>query len=202
MSDTRYGFYLRPSAAMCRAQAEVHALLDRQYNLRVAGRFMPHATVKGFFRSDATLPEIVERIDGAMADRAPVTVTNRGPIAFGGSSIVLDVHHEADGATNAPLQALHEASIAAILPVVHSDCDFTPREWLGPMFFAHLTLAMADLPERFAAEVLEFVNDLGPIGPDHFVADTFQLFAFQSDDWGDQWWSALEWELLQSWRLG
>ncbi len=202
MSDTRYGFYLRPSAEMCRAQAEVHALLARQYNLRVAGRFMPHATIKGFFRSDAPLLEIVERIDGAMAGRAPVTVTNRGPIAFGGTSIVLDVHHEADGAPNTPLQTLHEASIAAILPIVHPDCDFTPREWLGPMFFAHLTLAMADLPERFATEVLEFVHDLAPIGPDRFVTDTFHLFAFQSDDWSGQWWRTLEWDLLHSWRLG
>ena len=202
MSDTRYGFYLRPSAAMCRAQAEVHALLARQYNLRVAGRFMPHATIKGFFRSDAAIPEIVERIDGAMAGRAPVTVTNRGPIAFGGSSIVLDVHYEADGATNAHLHALHEASVAAILPVVHPDCDFTPGEWLGPVFFAHLTLAMTDLPERFAAEVLEFVIDLGPIGPDRFVADTFQLFAFTSDDWAGQWSHSLQWNLLHSWRLG
>ena len=29
MSDRRYGFYLRSSFAMCRAQAEIHELLRR-----------------------------------------------------------------------------------------------------------------------------------------------------------------------------
>ena len=44
-------------------QAEVHDLLARQYNLRVAGRFMPHATIKGFFRSDAPVAEMVAALD-------------------------------------------------------------------------------------------------------------------------------------------
>ncbi len=35
--DVRYGCYLRPSPAMCWAQAEMHALLARQYNLQAAG---------------------------------------------------------------------------------------------------------------------------------------------------------------------
>ena len=37
--DVRYGCYLRSSFSMCRAQAEPHALLARQYNLQVAGRW-------------------------------------------------------------------------------------------------------------------------------------------------------------------
>lgn len=162
---------------------------------------MPHATIKGFFRSDAPVAEMITRLDEAMAGRSPVAITNRGPIAFGGTSIVLDVHHEADGTANTPLQALHEAAIAALLPLVHPGCDFTPREWLGPMFFAHLTLAMADLQEQFAFEVVTFVRDLGPIGPSHFAADTYQLFAFRSEDWSGTWWDTLQWELLHSWQL-
>ena len=35
----RYGCYLRPSFAMCRAQAELHAPLARQYNFQAAGRW-------------------------------------------------------------------------------------------------------------------------------------------------------------------
>ncbi len=202
MDDIRYGFYLRPSAAMCQAQAEIHALLARQYNLRVAGRFMPHATIKGFFRSDTPVAELMARLDQAMAGRRPIRVTNRGPVAFGDTSLVLDIHHDADGDVNAPLQELHEAAIAVLLPLVHPECTFTPNEWLGPRFFAHLTLAMADLDARFADEVGAFLRDLEPIGPAEFVADTFQLIAFHSDAWTGRWWTSLSWDLLHSRRLG
>lgn len=202
MENVRYGFYMRPSAEMSRAQAEVHDLLARQYNLRVAGRFMPHATIKGFFRSDAPVAELVSRLDEALVDKQPIPIANGGPIAFGTSAIVLDIHHDEAGVPNEALQAFHEAAIAVLLPVVHPDCNFTPNEWLGPMFHAHLTLAMADVRPQFAAEVLEFIRDLGPIGPKHFSADTFQLFAFTSPHWSGDWWRNFEWELLHSWRLG
>lgn len=202
MENVRYGFYMRPSAEMSRAQAVIHDLLARQYNLRVAGRFMPHATIKGFFRSDAPVAEMVSRLDKALADKQPVPIANGGPIAFGKAAIVLDIHLDETGAPNQALQAFHEAAIGVLLPFVHPDCNFTPNEWLGPMFHAHLTLAMADLRLQFAAEVLDFIRDLGPIGPDRFIADTFQLFALTSPDWSGDWWRNFEWELLQSWRLG
>ena len=75
MDDIRYGFYMRPCAEMCRAQAEIHDLLDRQYGLRVAGRFMPHATIKGFFRSDSPVAELVAALDPALSDKEPVRIT-------------------------------------------------------------------------------------------------------------------------------
>jgi 2'-5' RNA ligase len=202
MDDVRFGFYLRPSAEMCRAQAEVHDLLARQYNLRVAGRFMPHATIKGFFRSGSPIAEIIADLDVLLSDRQPIQITNGGPIAFGTSAIVLDIHHDDRGETNQALQAFHEAAIATLRPHVHADCDFTPKEWLGPMFHAHLTLAMADLKTPFTAEVLDFVRDLNPIGPSAFTAETFQLFAFRSTSWSGAWWKDFSWELLHSWRLG
>ncbi len=37
--DVRYGCYLRPSFPIYRAQAELHALLARQYTLPAAGRW-------------------------------------------------------------------------------------------------------------------------------------------------------------------
>lgn len=201
MDDVRYGFYMRPSATMCQAQAEVHDLLARQYNLRVAGRFMPHATIKGFFRSQSSIAEMIAALDSALSDMRPIRITNSGPIAFGASSIVIDIHHDDRGKTNQSLQTFHEAAIAALRPHVHPECDFTPTEWLGPKFHAHLTLAMADLKPQFAGEILEFVRDLGPIGPSHFVADTVQLFAFRSANWSSEWGSDFSWELLDSWRL-
>lgn len=45
------------------------------------------------------------------------------------------------------MQSLHEAVFSSIASLVHDACDFTPREWALERFFAHLTLAMADIPE-------------------------------------------------------
>lgn len=202
MENVRYGFYMRPNAEMCRAQAGIHDLLARQYNLRVAGRFMPHATIKGFFRSEAPVADMVAALDSTLAGKTPIQIANGGPVAFGTSAIVIDVHHDQGGMTNQALHAIHEAAIETLLPFVHPNCDFTPNEWLGPMFHAHLTLAMADLKPRFFAEVLDFIRNLGPIGPEQFTADTFQLVAFTSPSWSGEWWRDFEWELLHSWRLG
>lgn len=201
MSTLRYGFYLRPSPAMCRAQAEIHALLERQYGLRVAGRFMPHATIKGFFRSDASQTDLVAALDQGVAGRAAFTVYNRGLVAHGRSGIALNVQQTPTGATNEPLQALHEAAWAALLPFVHPDCDFTPREWAGSRFHAHLTLAMTDLPERWFDEILAFLRDLEPIGPASFRADTLHLYAFTSDAWAGAWWESLRWTHMYTWVL-
>jgi hypothetical protein len=54
--------YLRPSLAMGSAQAGIHDLLARQYGLHAAGRFPPHATVKGFFRSTVGAADLSGRL--------------------------------------------------------------------------------------------------------------------------------------------
>ncbi len=200
-SRVRYGLYLRPDPATCRAQAAMHDLLERQYGLRVAGRFMPHATVKGFFRSDAPPAEMVTRLDAALEGQAAFPVTNRGPIRYGPTSIVLDVHHDESGERNEPFQALHEAVLRALLPLVRPDCGFTRIEGLGDRFHAHLTLAMADLPPWLGEEMLAFIWDLGPVGPRRFTADTLHLFAFRSDSWAGAWWETMTWAPLHGWRL-
>jgi len=198
----RYGFYLRPSFSMSRAQVEIHEILRHQYGLHVASSFMPHATLKGFFRSDAPVATIVARLDTALAGREPFVVYNNGVVPFRTSAIVVLVQHLPDGKTNQPLQALHEAALDALLPLVHPACNFTPREWYGKRFAAHLTLAMADIPEPHFAEILRFVRAAAPILPASFVADTLQLFAFTSDDWAGRWWETMRWELLHSWAMG
>lgn len=200
MAERRYGLYLRPALAMCRAQVEIHHLLERQYGLRVAGRFMPHATIKGFFRSDAPISEMMARLDASLASIRSFAVRNHGVVPVGNLSIVLDIHGAAE-VRNPALTALHQAALDALLPLVHPDCEFTPGEWKGPSFFAHLTLAMADIPAPFFDEVLAFVKDAEPIGPAEFRAEVVQLFAFESDDWSGRWGETLQWELLHSWRL-
>lgn len=201
MSDRRYGFYLRPSFAMCRALAEMHELLRRQYRLEVAGRLMPHATIKGFLRSDAPVEEMVRRLDGALNTLHPISIHNGGVIPLGPVGIALTIQRQADGSPNQQLQALHEAALDVLMPLVHPDCDFTPHEWLGLHFEAHLTLAMADIPATQFDEILRFVRDAEPVGPAESIADTFQLFVFESDEWSGRWWETLHWEMLHSWRL-
>jgi hypothetical protein len=199
--ETRYGFYLRPSFAMSRAQTEVHVLLERQYGLRVAGRFMPHATIKGFFASRAPVEEMVRRLDEALAGVGAFEVHNGGVIAYGRSAIVLDVSRAPGHERNPRLQALHEVALEALMPLVDPGCGFSAGEWTGPLFHAHLTLAMADVPEGFFEEILAFVREAGPIGPPSFTAEVVQLFRFDSEDWAGHWAETLRWELLHSWRL-
>lgn len=200
--DISYGWYLRPSYAMSRAQAEMHDLLRRQFGLVCAGVFMPHATIKGFFRSDATVAEIISAFDAAVEGHVPFTVFNKGPVPYGRTSVVLNIHEDEDGAVNAPLQALHKSAWKAITPLIRPDCPVTWKEPAMDRFHAHLTLAMADLQPAFLEEVLAFINDARPIGPDQFLAEYVHLVAFQSDDWNGNWWETLTWKLLHGWKLG
>lgn len=198
----RYGWYLRPSYAMSRAQAEMHDLLRRQFGLVGGGVFMPHATLKGFFRSDAPAAEIEDAFGKAVEGHEPFAVSNHGAVGWGRGSIVIDIHHTSDGERNEALQALHEAGWHAITPLIHPDCAFTAIEGAMENFHAHLTLAMADVREDLFDEVMAFVREAGPIGPDVFTAEFVHLYAFHSEAWTGSWWKTLDWTLLQSWRLG
>lgn len=201
--DIRFGLYLRPSLAISRAQAEMHDLIARQYGSMCAGRFMPHATIKGFFRSDGSVEAMVNALDPVMRERQPFVVTNVGPIQFGGNgSIVLDIHHDADGNPNRDLVEMHRAVFTALEPLIRPDCDFTPREGKLDRFHAHLTLMMADIPKGLEDEIHEFVRDAEPIGPPEFVAERFHLVAVRSQDWDGSWWESMQWTLLHSWKPG
>lgn len=200
--EIRYGWYLRPSYAMSRAQAEMHHLLRRQFGLVCGGVFMPHATLKGFFRSDAPVAEIAAAFDTAIEGHQPFAVYNRGPVGWGRGSIVMDIQHTSDGERNEAMQALHEAGWRAITPLIHPECDFTPIEGAVDNFRAHLTLVMADMREELFDEVMAFIGEAGAIGPEVFTAEYVHLYAFHSADWTGKWWETLQWSLLKSWRLG
>ena len=199
--DINYGWYLRPSYAMSRAQGEMHDLLRRQFGLVGGGVFMPHATIKGFFRSDATITELIAAFDRAVEGHEEFTVYNKGLVPYGRTSVVLDINDMPDGSVNANLHALHQAAWSAITSLIHPDCRATPREPAMGRFRAHLTLAMADLREEFFDEVYAFINEATPIGPDSFTAQFCHLFAFRSKNWAGDWWNTLEWQMLHSWKL-
>ncbi len=201
-TTTRYGYYLRPSPAMSRAQTEMHHLLAHQFGAKVAGRFMPHATIKGFFRSDASIREIRDAAATITEGLQPFSVWSQGVVGFGDLGIALSIMRTPDLDRNLPLQALHDAALAALMPLVADDCVFTAKEWLGDRFEAHLTLAMADIPSAQFREVLQFVQELEPVGPEIFEARWCHLYAFESPDWDDAWWEEFNWKLIDSWELG
>ena len=201
-SHIRYGFYLRPSAAMCRAQAEVHDLLTRQFGLHAAGNFMPHATIKGTFKSLVFEERIVEVLDAVIAGRSQFPIYNAGIFEINRRGVMLSIQHLPDGRTNTALQSLHDAAMDALLPLASPECEFTtPQERIRERFHAHLTLAMADIPPFAFDEIYAFVEELGVIGPDCFTAEYLHLYAFESDAWGGKWWETLRWTLLKSWKL-
>lgn len=201
-SHIRYGFYLRPSAAMCRAQAEVHDLLRRQFGLAAAGNFMPHATIKGTFKSLVSEEQILETLHGVVSGRTQFPIYNAGIIEINRRGVMLSIQNLPDGRTNVPLQELHEAAMDALLPLASPDCEFTnPSERIRERFHAHLTLAMADVPPFAFDEIYDFIGELGPIGPQVFTTEYLHLYAFESDDWGGKWWATLRWTLLHSWKL-
>lgn len=197
----RYGWYLRPSRQMCDAQIKIHRLLEYQYGMIGGGVFMPHATIKGFFRSNASVDEILAAFDRAVEGHNAYTVYNTGVKGHGRTGIGLDVHHNADGTVNMAQQKLHESAWNAIAPLVHPECDFSPGEGSMENFRAHLTLSMSDLREEMFDEIFEFITADGPVGPETFTAEYFHLFAFESDDWAGEWWHTLKWTLLHGWRL-
>jgi 2'-5' RNA ligase len=201
--DIRFGVYLRPSLAMARAQVEIHDLIARQYGSMCAGRFMPHATIKGFFRSEASVEQMTAVIDVVMTRHKPFEVTNSGPVLFGGGgTIVLDIHHRSDGQTNLAIAELHRDVFTSLADLVHEHCDFTPVEPALNQFHAHLTLMMGDVPRTLKDEIYEFVCDAEPVGPPTFTADRVHLVALRSREWNGQWWETLQWTILHSWSLG
>jgi hypothetical protein len=162
---------------------------------------MPHATIKGFFKPAVDEAELIARLDPVTSGRRPIPVHNAGPIAHGKSSIVLSIKHLADGSRNQALQDIHEAAMDALGTAIAPDCDFSNREGVREHFHAHLTLAMAIMTPEYFDEIFAFVRELEPIGSSNFVADTFHLYRFWSDDWSGHWGETLRWELRRSWTL-
>lgn len=200
-SQIRWGVYLRPDPLTARAQAEIHDLLARQFGLHAAGTFMPHATLKGFFRTTADEATLIAALAPVLRGRGAFEVWNHGVVAYGRSALVLDVNRTERGPVNEPLRGLHTDIFDAVAPHIADDCDFTGREGHHALFHAHLTLMMADCPDWLFDEVRGFVTALEPIGAPRFTAEWVHLYDFTSEDWAGAWWETLRWRLRHSWRL-
>jgi len=190
MAGPRYGVYLLPAPPLAAAVAAVHGRLAREHGLRAAGRFMPHVTLKGFFRTEAEPAELEARLRPALQGRPAVTLHNAGAVALGPETIALDVDSDPGGGRNRALYALHMAVFDAMAPCVARGCEFTAVEFAGDAFRAHLTLAMADIPPDQFSELLALTAQ-APAGPPSSEATEVALFAFESRDWAGSWWETL-----------
>ena len=97
-----------------RTQAEIHDLLRRQYGLVSGGLFMPHATVKGFFRSDAEPEAMIASLDATMQGWRPFVAYNNGVIRMGRAGIVISAKSMPDGSDNEAWHELQDRAWAAI----------------------------------------------------------------------------------------
>lgn len=199
-AEYRYGFYLRPDLFTSMAVSEIHRVLRKQYGLFSADLFMPHATIKGFYRSDASVEEQIARYDAAFAGFKPFTAYNNGTIKMGSAGIVTSWRDLPDGSVNRAFRESSDRAWQAIEPLIHPDCDFRWRDPRGDQFHPHITLAMADVLPKFKDEIYDFVCSRGKVGSAHFVADTYQLFRFRAN-WQGNWWHTLTWEHLHSWQM-
>jgi 2'-5' RNA ligase len=190
MAGRRYGVYLLPAPPLAAAVAAVHGWLAREHRVRAAGRFMPHVTLKGFFRTEAEPAELEARLRPVLHGRTAVTLHNAGPVALGPETIALDVDGDPGGGRNRALHALHLAVFDAMGPCVAPGCEFTAVEFAGAAFRAHLTLAMADIPPDRFRELLALTAQ-APAGPSSSEATEVALFAFESHDWTGSWWDTL-----------
>lgn len=202
MSGVRHAVYLRPAPALEVAVAAVHRRMASRWGLAAAGRFMPHVTLKGFFRTEATPAELERRVAAAVAGHGAIALLQAGVTAFATDAIVLDVDANGTGGRNEALHALHEAVFGAALPVVAPDCAFTRREHAHDAYRAHITLAMADIPPARFAAVLADARSLEPVGPVRSQAATVQLAAFESAAWDGAWWQTLTSRVVAELPLG
>jgi hypothetical protein len=91
---------------------------------------------------------------------------------------VLGIMRTPGGELIASMGEPHDRTLAAPLPIVDDDCNFSPDEWVRERYEAHLTLAMADIPLQYFDEILQFCRELAPVGPESFLAERLHLYAF------------------------
>lgn len=198
-SQYRYAVYLIPPYGASHCVEDVHRLLTKQFGFIAAAKFQVHATLKGFFKcSECTIDKLITNLDPVFESQEAFPVHFEGfhidDVGFG-----LDVSRIGD-TPNLPLNELRSKVVDAVQPYIADDCDFVESD-LGSPYKAHITLAFRDISPEFRDSVLAYIEPaLLPGEP--FLADTFHLLEFHSEDWGGSWDKTLTWRLLKSWRLG
>ncbi len=204
MGFSQYGIYLVPPPHLLIPINNGHRLLDHNFNIRAAGQFMVHCTVKGFFKlKGGTSPgDFIPALDGLFAVTPPfpteilkAVTLNRGP---GRVSILLLLER------TPAFHNLHNQVWEIVRPFIAPDCLFSSVEPAGPNFPPHITLAQYDAPYEpgLLIQVEEYCNFLLESSlRGKFQGRSMQLIEFYSDDWTGEWWKSLSYKQLKGWNL-
>jgi len=200
----RYGVFVRPDPATCRAQISLHTLLNSQYGLIAASAFPPHATLLGNIAITSGESELLRRVETVVRRYPAIEAHNRGLTRSGGA-IIYDIHCRPDGSVNQPLTDLArhiERDLEQIR--ARTDHDYMTGHATNDAFHAHLTIAGQDLAlrEDLQAEIWQYACALAPDTPADFTIDTVSVYRFRSDHWASEWWKDMTWQHLRSFRLG
>ncbi len=200
----QYGIYLIPPPHLLSSIGQAHQLLATEFNARLAGRFMVHCTVKGFFKlKDGASPaDFIPALD-EMFITTPAFPTeiielwklNRGS---NGASILLGMER------TEIFHKLHNDVWELVQPYIAPDCLFSPSEPAGPNFMPHITLGQSDVPTEpglfeQAAALCQHILDSSLKG--QFLARSMQLIEFYSEDWAGNWGNTLNYKQLKGWQL-
>ena len=200
-NDSRFGVYLIPPYPVSRDISESHTLLHKQFGLAAGSRFQVHCTIKGFFKKTAVPQnEIIARLDPVFKSSKPVSIYFSG-FRINDIGIGLDISKmppakekiSSGQKMNSELLELRQNLVSAIKPFIAPDCDFSEADLEIP-FHAHITLAMADIPQQLLTPVIEWLDD-APIPMGSFIAKDFHFLEFFSQDWSGPWWQTLTWIL-------
>jgi 2'-5' RNA ligase len=199
-----YGLYLIPPASLVAPLSVAHATLQREFGARVAGRFMVHVTVKGFFKpkAGADIDRLVTELDRVYAGRDAFQVSFLGPrLLHGerGSSVLIELE------LTDPLWQLQQDTWKAIEPWVADDCPFTPNDRPATYFYPHLTLVQYDLPSGpiLQEQALDLCREICEQLPSQaWEARDLQFIGFESQAWLGAWWDTLRFRQIEGWRLG
>ncbi len=197
LDQHRYAVYLIPPYDVARHVSEIHTMLRKQFGLIAAGKFQVHATLKGFFKiSTEPLEPLITSLDSIFRDRRAI------PIHFNGFhiddvGIGLDISR-IGREPNRELEDLRSKIVGAVLPYMAQDCDFAESD-LGNPFKAHITLAFRDISPSRRESVLAYLEQ-APLPTEPFIANTYHLLEFSSQEWDEEWDRSLTWRLLYSWR--
>jgi len=200
----RYGVFVRPDPTTCRAQIELHTLLQHQFGL-IAGRvFPPHATLLGNIAVTAGEADLLGRLTAVARRHAPFTMYNKGLSQYN-EGIAYDVHELPGGAPNQRLVDLAVDIERELAPVRgRTDTDYMTGQTSTEGFRAHLTVAGQDYTLRrdLHDEVWRYAEELAPAVPDSFAVGSVSVFRFHSDHWPSEWWKDMTWHHLRTIPLG
>ena len=200
MKDTRLGFYLIPSYPLAKELQVLRLVLQDQFGLSAALRFMTHMTIKGFFKpaSGYDIEELYAAADMVM-EKNPEFELKQSGFRIDNTGCYLWFNPE----DNALLQKVHEDIISAFDPFISEDCDFSRTEDVNSSFNPHMTLAMTDISENRRNDVINFLNKVD-LEQKIYRPGCFRLFEFTSNDWKsntDHWINSLQWKILKTWEL-